>query len=328
MHNIMADYVKLPGLEVYKEWFKDHFDLYREDGILQVTMKTNGHRMCWSGANHRAMSQLSRVISLDRENEIIIWTHTGDYWMTDKDPYGWQTYAEERFDHQFIDDTNLIKNMIFDIDVPTIGAVPGPGFHWDSVILCDITVCADNAVFDDDHLFFGLVPGDGMFMLMQFFMGVKRANYYAATCRQWTAQQALDWGFVSELTKPGKVVDRAWEIARILKSIPRETRTIFSDLCKRPLVHLLADDLKLHTVEEQYSTVYRIAAQDYGEAQVDEKDMGMIHHYRFRDPANAAFLQGPIPSYQEIKDRCAAWGKEKNWITPYEEFGYDKRDAE
>ena len=41
MKDIMADYVKLPELEEYREWFKDHFDLYREDGILQVTMKTN-----------------------------------------------------------------------------------------------------------------------------------------------------------------------------------------------------------------------------------------------------------------------------------------------
>ena len=36
----MADYVKLPELEEYKEWFKDFADLYREDGILQVTWKT------------------------------------------------------------------------------------------------------------------------------------------------------------------------------------------------------------------------------------------------------------------------------------------------
>ena len=33
--DIMAEYVKLPELEEYKEWFKDHFDLYREDGIYR-----------------------------------------------------------------------------------------------------------------------------------------------------------------------------------------------------------------------------------------------------------------------------------------------------
>ena len=36
----MAEYVKLPEREQSTEWFKDFADLYREDGILQVTWKT------------------------------------------------------------------------------------------------------------------------------------------------------------------------------------------------------------------------------------------------------------------------------------------------
>ena len=70
----LADYVKLPELEEYREWFRDFADLYREDGILQVTWKTKDHQMCHSGMSHRACSQLTRVISLDYKNEIIIFT--------------------------------------------------------------------------------------------------------------------------------------------------------------------------------------------------------------------------------------------------------------
>lgn len=127
----LADYVKLPELEEYKEWFKDFADLYREDGILQVTWKTNDGPMHHSGMSHRAVSQLVRVLSLDYKNEIIIFTHIGDNWMIESDANGWDTYSKlpkERFQHQYFDDTNLIKNMIFDLDVPTIGAIPGPGF--------------------------------------------------------------------------------------------------------------------------------------------------------------------------------------------------------
>ena len=54
----MAPYAKLPELEEYKEWFKDFADLYREDGILQVTWKTNDGPMHHSGMSHRAISQL------------------------------------------------------------------------------------------------------------------------------------------------------------------------------------------------------------------------------------------------------------------------------
>lgn len=53
MSKPLADYVKLPQLEEYKEWFKDFADLYREDGILQVTWKTLDGPMQHSGMSHR-----------------------------------------------------------------------------------------------------------------------------------------------------------------------------------------------------------------------------------------------------------------------------------
>ena len=109
----MADYVKLPEFDEYKEWFKDFADLKREDGIVQVTWKTNDGPMHHSGMSHRAMSQLTRWLSLDYKNEIIIYTHIGDNWMIESDANGWETYSKlptERFQHQYFDDTNLIKN--------------------------------------------------------------------------------------------------------------------------------------------------------------------------------------------------------------------------
>lgn len=287
----MVPYVELPKFDEYKEWFKDYFDLRREDGILEVTMKTGDGPMYWSGGAHRAMSQLTRIISLDHENEVLIWTHKGKYWMKDSDTKGWDRYNDlqnaQRFQHQYFDDMNLIKNFIFDLEIPTIGAMPGPGFHWDSFIACDISIAADDAKFDDPHLHYGLVPGDGMFMLMQHLMGTKRANYYGVTCRQWTAQQALDWGWVSELVPADKVLDRAWEIARLYKSVPYETRCITAYLCKRPLARLLVEDMKLHSVNEQYSSMIKVAQgqmgghEEFGKGQMDESYHGLFATWKY-----------------------------------------------
>ena len=72
----MADYVKLPELDEYKEWFKDFADLYREDGILQVTWKTLDGPMQHSGMSHRAIGQLVRILSMDFKNEIITVSYT------------------------------------------------------------------------------------------------------------------------------------------------------------------------------------------------------------------------------------------------------------
>ena len=283
----LAPYVKLPEFDEYKEWFKAFADLKREDGIVQVTWKTNDGPMHHSGMSHRACSQLTRVLSLDFKNEIIIFTHIGDNWMIESDANGWETYSElptQRFQHQYFDDTNLIKNMVFDIDVPTIGAMSGPGFHWDSAFLCDVTLVSDDCRIEVPHAQGGLVPGDGMGLMFQHYLGTKRGNYYMMTTRQFTAQQMLDWGMVSEVVEKGKAVERAWEIARMWKRMPYENRCIMANLAKRPLKKLFVEDLKLHTVSEQYGSLLRIAEGTLGDensAQQDEKYISRVNDYRY-----------------------------------------------
>ena len=283
----MAPYVKLPELEEYSQWFKDFADLYREDGILQVTWKTNDGPMHHSGMSHRAMSQLTRIVSMDVKNEIIIYTHIGDNWMIESDANGWETYSElprQRFEHQYFDDTNLIKNMVFDLQVPTIGAMPGPGFHWDSAMLCDVTICTEDTKIEVPHAQGGLVPGDGMGLMFQHYLGTKKGNYYMMTTRQITAPQMLEWGLVSEVVPKGKAVERAWEIARMWKRMPYENRCIMSNLAKRPLMKLFMEDLKLHTVSEQYASLLRVAEGTLGDensAQQDEKYISRVNDYRY-----------------------------------------------
>ncbi len=283
----LADYVQLPKFDEYKEWFKAFADMKREDGILQITWKTNDGPMHHSGMSHRAMSQLTRVISMDLENEIIIYTHIGDNWMIESDANGWETYSElprQRFEHQYFDDTNLIKNMVFDLQVPTIGAMPGPGFHWDSAMLCDVTIVTEDTKIEVPHAQGGLVPGDGMGLMFQHYLGTKKGNYYTMTSRQVTAQQMLDWGLCSEVVPKGKAVERAWEIARMWKRMPYENRCVMSNLAKRPLMKLFMEDLKLHTVSEQYASLLRVAEGTLGDensAQQDEKYISRVNDWRY-----------------------------------------------
>lgn len=309
----LADYVKLPEFDEYKVWFKDFADLKREDGIVQVTWKTNDGPMHHSGMSHRAMSQLTRVLSLDYKNEIIIYTHIGDNWMIESDANGWERYSQlprERFEHQYYDDTNLIKNMVFDLDVPTIGALPGPGFHWDSAFLCDVTICSDDCKIEVPHAQGGLVPGDGMGLMFQHYLGTKLGNYYMMTSRQITAQEMLHHGMISEVVPKGKVIDRAWEIARMWKRMSFENRTIMSNLAKRPLKKLLVEDLKLHTVSEQYGSLLRVAAGDLGNensAQQDEKYISRVNDYRYATKD----MEAPqtFESWDNMAANAAAWFK-------------------
>ena len=163
------------------------------------------------------------------------------------------------------------------------------------------------------HAHGGLVPGDGMGLMAQHYFGTKRGNYYMMTARQWTAQQMLDWGMVSEVVPKDQVMARAWEIARMWKTMPYENRTIMSNLAKRPLKKLLVEDLKLHTVSEQYGSLLRIAAGDLGDehsAQQDEKYISQTNDWRYTFPhmqqaptreSWAAFRTEPIEWFKKVE---------------------------
>ena len=198
--------------------------------------------------------------------------------------------------------------MVFDLQVPTIGAIPGPGFHWDSAMLCDVTICTEDTKLEVPHAQGGLVPGDGMGLMCQHYFGTKRGNYYMMTSRQFTAQQMLDYGMVSEVVAKGKAVERAWEIARMWKTMSYENRTIMSDLAKRPLQKLLVEDLKLHTVSEQYGSLLRVAAGELGDensSQQDEKYISRVNDYRYATKD----MEKPqtAKSWREMPKRAGEW---------------------
>lgn len=172
-------------------------------------------------------------------------------------------------------------------------------------MLSDVTICSEDTWMEVPHANGGLVPGDGMGLMAQHYFGTKRGNYYMMTARQFTAKDMLDFGMVSEVVPKGKAVERAWEIARMWKTMSYENRTIMSNLAKRPLKKLLVEDLKLHTVSEQYGSLLRIAAGELGDensAQQDEKYISRVNDWRYamkskvttREEIIARFKDGQI----------------------------------
>ena len=56
--------------------------------------------------------------------------------------------------------------------------------------------------------------------------------------------------------------------------------------------------------------------KDYGEAQVDEKDMSAVHHYRY--------TQQPIRSWDDIRNDVPKWAKEHGFVEADERFAEDE----
>jgi enoyl-CoA hydratase/carnithine racemase len=243
----LTNYVPTPKFEEYKELFKEHFIMERRNGIIELRMHTLGGDAQWSFELHRALWQAFQTVGADPENEVMILTSTGDTWLANIDDSSFSKEEDDRagysYDHMYYDGRRMMISLINDVEIPTIGVIPGPGAHTELALMCDITICSDNAVLVDPHLDLGLVPGDGIHSAFIELMGVKRAAYALLTCEIFDAQKALDYDLVNEVVPRDQLHARAWEIAERINARKRITRRMTVPVIRRPWKQRIADDL-------------------------------------------------------------------------------------
>lgn len=236
-----------PKFEDYQERFKDFFILERTDGVLLARAHTLGGPIQLSVQNHRALGQMLKTIGADPENEVLILTGSGDEFMMDSDPEGFALEDADMpywaYEYAYKDGRINVSSLINDLEIPTIGLMNGPGFHSEIVLMCDITLCAEEATIFDLHYDIGSVPADGIHSCMQELLGVKRAAYALLTGEAFPADKALELGLVNEVLPRDELIDRAYVIAEHIMSQPRITRRLTTQIVRRPWRRRITDDL-------------------------------------------------------------------------------------
>jgi enoyl-CoA hydratase/carnithine racemase len=248
-------FVRRPRFEDYREKYAPYFKLERRNGILQVQMHTAGGPVMYGLPIHNAWSQLWLDLGNDPDNEVLIFSGTGDKWIAGFDPdFAAQSLhdmpADAFYDQIYADATKLLEAFIFNIDIPTIACINGSGLHTEFALLCDLTLCAEHAELFDPHFKFNLVPGDGQGLTFQELMGVKRAAYFLYTSDKITAQLAKEMGLVNEVLPLDRLLPRAWEIAEKIMQKPRAIRRLTSAVLRRQWKRRLVEDLGFHVAHE------------------------------------------------------------------------------
>ncbi len=244
----LQKFVPTPEFEEYKALFKDHFKLERSaDGVVLAQAHTLGETVQLSVENHRAVGQLFKTLGADPQNEVLIFTGTGDDFMMRIDPDGFALEHEDTahwaYEYAYKDGRINVASLINDLEIPTIGVLNGPGFHSELCLMCDITVCADDAVIFDPHYDAGSAPGDGIHSCFQELLGAKRAAYALLTGQAIDARKALEYGLVNEVWPKEQLLERARKLADHIMSQPRVTRRMTTQIVRRPWKQRIADNL-------------------------------------------------------------------------------------
>ena len=244
--------------------YKDAYANYRfeltDDGILFMQCHTDGGPLHWEWSSHDAMADAFADIAGDREIKVVLHTGTGDTynasWGRPVTESGAPLYnAYNDLDGVAIMDEKswygrmLLENLLA-VDVPMVAAVNGPcTMHSEVPLMMDIVLASEDAYFQDlSHFPRGMVPGDGQHVVWEALVGPSRARYFLLMGYQLGAQEAREWGVVHEVLPKDQLLDRAWDIARMLALRPpialRNTRHLLVQNLKRAFLNELDHGLQ------------------------------------------------------------------------------------
>ncbi|WNM31708.1 enoyl-CoA hydratase/isomerase family protein [Streptomyces sp. Li-HN-5-11] len=249
--------------EDYSERWSEYFTIRREDGIIEVRMHTDGGPAKWGLELHRAFIPAFADIGHDPDNEVVIFSGTGDRFLGSMDPEGWARYDfdkkytfEQGYEFWYKDQVHE-PFALLNLEIPVIGAINGPFFiHQELGLLNDIVICSESTTMADGHYTgMGIVPGDGVQTIFRELMGVNRAKYFLLTGQVMSARELLDLGLVGEVVPDDKLLERAWDIARtVFKPRHPSARRMTRALLVQPWRELLMRELPAGLTNECWGT--------------------------------------------------------------------------
>nr|EJI94091.1 enoyl-CoA hydratase domain protein [Rhodococcus sp. JVH1] len=91
--------------------------------------------------------------------------------------------------------------------------------------MCDLRIASGKAFFAESFVKLGIIPGDGGAWLLPKAVGMARAAEMILTGDRVDAVKALEWGLVSSVVAPDKLLDEARALAgRVAANPPHSVR--------------------------------------------------------------------------------------------------------
>jgi enoyl-CoA hydratase/carnithine racemase len=251
----------MPGFEEYHDRYETiRFEL--REGILQVTLHSGGDSLVWGERIHSELTDAFAQIASDADVRAVILTGTGNAFCDGLDLESIRPEARDTtplgYDSVIREGRSLLLNYL-SIGVPVVAAVNGPArYHAEIPALADVVIASESALFQDaGHFANGVVPGDGVHVAWPHLLGPNRGRVFLLTGQVLSAEQAQEWGVVSEVVSSDELLPRAWEVARLIAARPILTIRYSKALLSRELERTMRENLS-----------YGLALQGLGSVQL------------------------------------------------------------
>ncbi len=231
-----------------------------EGGVLEVTLdrpKANAIDL----ATSRIMGETFKAFRDDPDARVAIVTGAGDRFFS----AGWDLKAAAAGDP--VDGDYGVGGFggiqeLPDLNKPLIAAVNGiaVGGGFELALSCDLILASATARFGLPEIRAGTVADAASIKLP------KRMPYHVAmelllTGRFMDAEEAQRWGVVNEVLEPDALLDRAWELARLLADGPPLVYAATKEVV-REAENLQAQDALGRVMKRQFPTVDRLYSSE------------------------------------------------------------------
>ena len=201
----------------------------RQGHVMVLTLDDPANRNALQGEDlFRAFEKAAREANQDLSVRCVVLTGAGLAFGSDgnvremQERKGMFGGAPQQIAEEYCNGIQRIPRALLGLDVPTIAAVNGPavGAGCDLACMCDLRVASERAVFAQNFVKLGIVPGDGGAWLLPRVIGYPRAARMAFTGEMIGAEEALRLGLVSEVVPHAKLMDTALQLANSIAANP------------------------------------------------------------------------------------------------------------
>lgn len=229
-----------------------------EQGVCTITLERPARANAYTRVMLDELFQAIQGAEADPSVRVVVITGAGErHFCAGAD----RTEIEDRDWRSVL---NLRSAEVFEAllrsSVVTIAAINGPavGGGFELSMHCDIRVAADTAEFWLPEPEFGLIPAAGGAGLLPHLVGPLRTKDLILGGARWSAQTALEAGFLSEVVRPDEMEDC---VRRWLDRIRRRDQTAIR--FAKELIHRSAG-LNRETGPERTAQAILVSLHDHG----------------------------------------------------------------
>jgi 2-(1,2-epoxy-1,2-dihydrophenyl)acetyl-CoA isomerase len=216
----------------------------RDGGVLTITLNRPDVYNAFNRALHAALHD-ALTEATDPTVRCVVVTGAGRGFCAGQDLKEFQTLPgsiADALEDSYHPNVRLVRSLEKPVIAAVNGAAAGAGLSF--ACACDVRVASDAASFVPGFIGIGLVPDAGGSWFLHRLLGFARAFEWMSSNRRLTAQEALDWGLVSEVIPAEGFADRVGEIASEWAARPTRgvglTKRLFEHAHGQPLEAQLA----------------------------------------------------------------------------------------